>query len=640
MSRRRPVITHHQSGTTLDSDRDRRPRSSTHHRDDELYRGTPSYDQIPRGHEERVMSLSTWTSHAQSSKPPPPSIPDSQHGPHFEYDTLDLSTNRPSIRLATLRAGTHGSQIHVDLVQVAFADKPKYEALSYTWGKEIADDVVDIHGFPFQVTKNLWKALEVLRFTDKDRTLWIDAICINQLNLEERNRQVSLMAYIYTRAEQVLVWLGTIAKFDTGADDFTLSDLEKKELCKVAQQDYWWRVWIVQEIGAASKLEVHWRSSAENEGKQKHESISYSMSWEQLFLKFRSNYSEEMKQAIKLGDQREGRHGDSFLLANLMDACQDSLCQEIHDKIYGFVGIAHDCQNGEFPVDYSKSLLELYNDFVEFRRPAHDNAVTIVHFSQLAIKLLNNFGDESAFIYNNEPMAIRGNLGGCILSPGPSYAEMIALPEAMKRWNLVLSKCKTDMSRLRLANEGFMRLLPELTDTDLEQIRPIKTTVTWRRDTWKNQLKFAPFFKFDTENKWEWPPLPGHKQRQQIGSPQSPHLFMTEDGVIGLAPFNARIGDRLYQFWNSDVVAVVRQWDDYLQIVGRAVIANPKYTPGTKFCTPLDLKTEEATNSQGQGTEGMSVATGLTGMKPTGFDFNNRSEDIFIDVGALRELTK
>jgi hypothetical protein len=55
---------------------------------------------------------------------------------------------------------------------------------------------------------NLLDALRRLRSTSKSRLLWIDAICINQRNLDERAEQVPLMGKIYSGASKVVVWVG------------------------------------------------------------------------------------------------------------------------------------------------------------------------------------------------------------------------------------------------------------------------------------------------------------------------------------------------------------------------------------------------------------------------------------------------
>jgi hypothetical protein len=73
---------------------------------------------------------------------------------------------------------------------------------------------------------------------------------------------------------------------------------------------------------------------------------------------------------FKLEKQRRGRHGDTGRLEVLLANFSNAQCKEPRDKIYDFLGLAHDCQNDSLPVDYSKSLLDLYSDVVRFHQPA------------------------------------------------------------------------------------------------------------------------------------------------------------------------------------------------------------------------------------------------------------------------------
>jgi hypothetical protein len=61
----------------------------------------------------------------------------------------------------------------------------------------------------FKVTRSAWNVLKVLRYEDRLRIIWIDAICINQACLEEKVAQLKLMGDIYRKATSVRVWLGT-----------------------------------------------------------------------------------------------------------------------------------------------------------------------------------------------------------------------------------------------------------------------------------------------------------------------------------------------------------------------------------------------------------------------------------------------
>lgn len=89
-----------------------------------------------------------------------------------------------------------------------------YEALSYTWGGNQASEgarlSIEANGAHqiVDVSRNLHCALLALRQSDTSRTIWADAICINQEDVIERGRQVSMMGAIYSNAHRVIIWLG------------------------------------------------------------------------------------------------------------------------------------------------------------------------------------------------------------------------------------------------------------------------------------------------------------------------------------------------------------------------------------------------------------------------------------------------
>lgn len=90
-------------------------------------------------------------------------------------------------------------------------DEPEYEALSYTWGDAADRMPITVTGASCAsiiVTKNCFNALRNLRTPDKARTMWIDAICINQDDLSERSAQVRMMFDIFFRASRTMVYLG------------------------------------------------------------------------------------------------------------------------------------------------------------------------------------------------------------------------------------------------------------------------------------------------------------------------------------------------------------------------------------------------------------------------------------------------
>ena len=133
----------------------------------------------------------------------------------FDYQPLDAS--RPEIRLLDLRMSEEDDNIQCELLTTSLDQAPTYEALSYTWGSPDDKLPITLCSRSFEVAHNLYGALQHLRKEwslgqyarrTSHRRLWIDAVCINQEDIEERNRQVRLIWFIYAKAARVLVWLG------------------------------------------------------------------------------------------------------------------------------------------------------------------------------------------------------------------------------------------------------------------------------------------------------------------------------------------------------------------------------------------------------------------------------------------------
>jgi hypothetical protein len=84
----------------------------------------------------------------------------------------------------------------------------RYEALSYVWGNP--DDTVDItcNGQRLAITVSLDSALRHFRDPKEPRTLWADAVCINQTDDTEKGHQVKRMDKVYENARKVLAWVG------------------------------------------------------------------------------------------------------------------------------------------------------------------------------------------------------------------------------------------------------------------------------------------------------------------------------------------------------------------------------------------------------------------------------------------------
>ncbi|KAI1760717.1 heterokaryon incompatibility protein-domain-containing protein [Hypoxylon sp. FL1150] len=119
-----------------------------------------------------------------------------------------LSGSMP-IRLLRLHPGQPGDELNAELVPTSIEEaEGHYEATSYTWGSPVDPPSMTCDGLKVIIQRNAFDMLNDLRRTDQTRTVWIDAICIDQSNIEERAAQVAIMHHIYRRAKRVVIWLG------------------------------------------------------------------------------------------------------------------------------------------------------------------------------------------------------------------------------------------------------------------------------------------------------------------------------------------------------------------------------------------------------------------------------------------------
>jgi hypothetical protein len=146
----------------------------------------------------------------------------------YQYSALKEEAGK--IRLLTLLPGKarDPTEILLEMIPLTDVSTPKYEALSY------AQPLCDLKS---------GGRVALVRYEDRPRVLWIDAICVNQRDFGERSSQVKRMADIYSKAERVIIWLGTeseaselafdlLRKIDANAEvDWDTTTFEEREGC-------------------------------------------------------------------------------------------------------------------------------------------------------------------------------------------------------------------------------------------------------------------------------------------------------------------------------------------------------------------------------------------------------------------------
>ena len=125
-----------------------------------------------------------------------------------QYSTLLYDDSIRLLKLLPASNDANERELSCGLEDCRLLDDPSYEALSYTWGQPSFPELLHTHNGILKITENLALALRRLRFKDRDRYLWVDAVCINQNDDTDKSRQVAMMSSIYKSARRVICWLG------------------------------------------------------------------------------------------------------------------------------------------------------------------------------------------------------------------------------------------------------------------------------------------------------------------------------------------------------------------------------------------------------------------------------------------------
>ncbi|KAK3346892.1 heterokaryon incompatibility protein-domain-containing protein [Lasiosphaeria hispida] len=267
-----------------------------------------------------------------------------------------------------------------------------YEALSYVWGSEEKPQSVSTDKGELRVTANLYMALKRLRDHSLDRIIWVDAICINQDDTEERNRQVQSMAKIYAKASRVVVWLeeattggGRVHGEATTDSDRALEELrvaasrqpktlasgtDHQAMLTLLQRLWFQRIWVLQEVAAARQVLIMCRTteidgsvfcsgldmlnpaSHDPDTQSRVRSVAYLINGAIFRPKYASSRVGKFSLAIRP-------------LGELLDMYHNRKATDPRDKIYALLGMSSDdhISAGLLP-DYSISWKGLFHRLV------------------------------------------------------------------------------------------------------------------------------------------------------------------------------------------------------------------------------------------------------------------------------------
>jgi hypothetical protein len=309
--------------------------------------------------------------------------------PRYYYHPLHGN----SIRLLVIHPAWWSTAISCEMRIFPVDSLPEYEALSYNWGCSTHSEEIEINGQRFPVTQNLRLALQHLRRKNEARILWVDAICINQMDFDEKSEQVGKMDKIYRQASNVCIWLGE----SSDDSDMAMSFLHKvldlnlfDDLVRTANKEtskqwqavislmsrpWFSRRWIVQEIALASTATLHcgnkmikWADFADAVDLVGADSTLNSL-WEA-----RTIPATHLVYAANNLCRKSSHNGETEKLRTL-DVLLSTLTAfkvtYAADTIFALLALARDTTtDGEYSisVDYNKTTEEVCADFLNFSR--------------------------------------------------------------------------------------------------------------------------------------------------------------------------------------------------------------------------------------------------------------------------------
>ncbi|KAE8454201.1 hypothetical protein EG329_005126 [Mollisiaceae sp. DMI_Dod_QoI] len=334
--------------------------------------------------------------------------------PLSEYQYFPLQ-HPNSIRLLSLHPAEEQSPIHISLSEVRLQDAGSYEALSYSWATEDGDcersSQIICSGASIYITKNCEAALRRLRDLNSERTLWVDAICINQGNDGERGHQVGIMRDIYSHATQTLIWLGEASKGrnketnlpvstvfleflgqmaseirdlkDTNKDPTSSAQYQKflhqidvgskdpsptsfslrRGLWSIARRRWWKRLWVVQEVALAKSATLICGPQTANYAdfhafydliESRHDPRCY---------KALSSFDNDHHLYAVFFAKRITSHSDNYLsVLNLLLSVRELQASNPLDRVFEILGLSDHCKATLPSPDYSQSSSQLFTE--------------------------------------------------------------------------------------------------------------------------------------------------------------------------------------------------------------------------------------------------------------------------------------
>jgi hypothetical protein len=345
------------------------------------------------------------------------------YAPIDTYDYVTLDPVVEEIRVLIIEPSEEpDSPLITQLAHCPIHCEYGFNALSYTWGKDTPTSEIIISGQRMRVRKNLEQALKALRLGRKKMSaVWIDAICIDQGNIRERNRQIPRLIHIYDVAFAVICYVGerdeesdlamdlvpklqgpmmrfgAEGSWEIGSDD-RIGPERYPRLCaalyKFLCRPYFTRVWVLQEVATGSNLYIACGNRIEFSFEQLDQAaynLTDMMNRDPRLRRQMTEADPELEEDLAIGNQlsfirkmfyfrhlASAKYSPRSLIWGQASKIRDDApgflecailtrdfgATDGHDKLFALWNLAMDKEGLQFEMDYNKSVKQSFMEFV------------------------------------------------------------------------------------------------------------------------------------------------------------------------------------------------------------------------------------------------------------------------------------
>jgi hypothetical protein len=491
----------------------------------------------------------------------------------FVYTPLHDVDEIRLLKIAPSHTPSGNSRLRDSIQHVFLSDSPLYTAVSWMWGSPGNLVDLDLDGHKLMVRRNLRGIIEQLRDDNQIRRVWIDAICIDQKSISERNHQVQMMGKIYQNANYVVACLSAARP----KDDKHLYG-EAESLHKILREGrystntssyrllfgnrYFTRRWIIQEIAQAQAvifccegyllpMSIIRDAISKSRLRTRREPA-------QGYLSFSAAESMAESRAIQLCSTEPLSQSANTSIENLLYFHEKAECSEFHDKVYALISLDAEARD-HLLVDYNVDRPELM--------------LSVLHFCQ-----------------THEELSDLGTLGFVSFLRQHLEVEMDSLRDSilnLQRPSVKFTVCGTVRGRVESLYPGR-----HVEEAALRFRRQLPALIPYHRLSLNRGGPFSMSLEFDQDSVFAHPATVGIAAMDQclfaftgnelrdVSSAEttddsdSLQTYVNPSGPLfaGLASTKVELGDEIWQFDRTPVAIVARRTRQGYGLAGRAFL--------------------------------------------------------------------